>query len=207
MAEAALEVGFHKLTMVAVAERLGVDHSSLYRHVRKRSDLLLAAADLAILRLEWRDGATHWRPYVETLAVAVWSLYQRYPGLADAMRSLDTTPPSAIRGFAEATAQLQALGFSQPDAVLVLDSIMDMTVDSASSWRRMARMDRAGAALARAGDEGPEDSSSLASRIQAITKVLSEDPEQWWRRKLALLLDGAELLLNRTSAQDGRENT
>lgn len=194
--------------MVAVAERLGVDHSSLYRHVRKRTDLLLAAADLAILRLEWRGNATHWRPYVETLALAVWSLYQRYPGLADAMRSLDTTPPSAIRGFAEATAQLETFGFPQPDAVLVLDSIMDMTVDSASSWRRMVRMDRAGRALLQAGHDGPEGAPSLAPQIQAITKALSGDPEEWWRRKLALLLDGAELLLERTAqAQDGRVNT
>lgn len=194
--------------MVAVAERLGVDHSSLYRHVRKRTDLLLAAADLAILRLEWRGNATHWRPYVETLALAVWSLYQRYPGLADAMRSLDTTPPSAIRGFAEATAQLETFGFPQPDAVLVLDSIMDMTVDSASSWRRMVRMGRAGRALLQAGHDGPEGAPSLAPQIQAITMALSGDPEEWWRRKLALLLDGAELLLERTAqAQDGRVNT
>ncbi|EXL08727.1 hypothetical protein [Aquamicrobium defluvii] len=177
----------------------------IYRHVRKRTDLLLAAANLAILRFEWRGNSTHWRPYVETLALAVWFLDQRYPGLADAMRSLDTTPPSAIRGFAEATAQLETFGFPQPDAVLVLDSIMDMTVDSASSWRRMVRMGRA---LLQAGHDGPEGAPSLAPQIQAMTKALSGDPEEWWRRKPALLLDGAELLLERTAqAQDGRVNT
>jgi hypothetical protein len=62
--------------------------------------------------------------------------------------------------------------------------------------------------LLQAGHDGPEGAPSLAPQIQAITKALSGDPEEWWRRKLALLLDGAELLLERTAqAQDGRVNT
>ena len=48
VAEAALAIGLDKVTLAAIGKRLGVDHSSLYRHVSGRDDILLAAADRVI---------------------------------------------------------------------------------------------------------------------------------------------------------------
>lgn len=187
--------------MTAVADRLGVDHSSLYRHVSRRSDLVLAAADLAVARLDWRSDAREWRAYLETVAAAVWNLNRRHPGLADILRTLDVTPPSVVRAFAEATARLEAFGFTRPNAVLVLDSITDMTVDSASGWRRLARKGRAGRSvgetLVASWTAEARASSAIAPQIGEFAGVLTGDPDTWWRRKLGLLLDGAEVLLSR----------
>jgi AcrR family transcriptional regulator len=48
IADAVIEVGFENLTLVAVAERLGVTHASLYGNVTDRDDLVIAAADRLI---------------------------------------------------------------------------------------------------------------------------------------------------------------
>ena len=57
IAEAALDIGLGNATMVAIAERLGVDHSSLYRHVKGRDDILSAAIDAAVGRVDWTPVA------------------------------------------------------------------------------------------------------------------------------------------------------
>lgn len=202
IAEAALAIGLDKVTMTAVAERLGVDHSSLYRHVGNRAELLVVAADLAMAGLDLQSDAPHWRGYLEVLAGALWSLYRRHPGLADILRTMEMTPPSAVRAFAEVVRRLESFGFTRPNAVLVLDSIVDMTTDSVSGWRRLARRGRAGK---RVGDSivaswtaaAREAGGTLAPQIDEFAAVLTGDPETWWRRKLGLLLDGAEVLLAR----------
>ena len=53
IAEAALEVGLSTLTLTSLAHRLGVDHSTLYRHVASRDDIVLLACDTAIARMDW----------------------------------------------------------------------------------------------------------------------------------------------------------
>jgi len=53
-ATAALEIGLDAVTIKAVAAHLGLDHSSLYRHVRSR-DEIAAAAGLAVAELDWRS--------------------------------------------------------------------------------------------------------------------------------------------------------
>ena len=51
IAEAALEVGLSTLTLTSLANRLGVDHSTLYRHVASRDDIVAAHAEGTVQRL------------------------------------------------------------------------------------------------------------------------------------------------------------
>ena len=59
--ETVLELGIDKATVSAVAERVGVDPSTLYGHVAGRGEMVAAAAEVAISRVRWRgqpaDGA------------------------------------------------------------------------------------------------------------------------------------------------------
>ena len=195
VAEAALAIGLDKVTLAGIGRRLGVDHSSLYRHVKGRNDILLAAADLAIEKLNWERDTDDWRVYLEATAEAVWDLYARHPGLADAIRSMDTTPPAGIRAFSSACRRLETFGFSPDDAVLIMDSIMDMTSDSSSGWQRMAAPTHhggtVGESIRRSWDEQAPKDEAMASHIALMSAVISGSPKDWWRRKLALLLDGA----------------
>ena len=52
VARAALAEGVLTMSMPAVARRLGVSHSTLYRYVHDRDDLVLAALDLAVREFE-----------------------------------------------------------------------------------------------------------------------------------------------------------
>jgi AcrR family transcriptional regulator len=188
--------------MKSVAQHLGVDHSSLYRHLHGRDALVLAAVEAAIDDLDWRpDEDMDWRPFLEALALAVWRLFRTHPGLAEALRALEILPPSGLRIFAEAVARLEDRGFARDTAILVLDSIMDMTLDSAVGWRRLSRSTPGERSLAeRVGADWSalaEATPAVGAQLEAIARVLSGDPEGWWRRKLALLLDGAEAGLAR----------
>lgn len=52
--ETVLELGIDKATVSAVAERVGVDPSTLYGHVAGRGEMVAAAAEVAISRVRWR---------------------------------------------------------------------------------------------------------------------------------------------------------
>ena len=53
------------------------------------------------------------------------------------MRTLSATPPAGAQAFARVCEVLETFEFSAQDAVLFVDSIMDMTSDSASGWQRL----------------------------------------------------------------------
>lgn len=196
IAEAAIAVGFDRVTLQLVAEHLGMDHSSLYRHVSGREDILSAGADLAISRLPWRADTTDWRVYVQTAGEAVWHLYRGHPGLADVMRGLAQTPPAGMRAFAETVRQLSKWGFAVDDAAVIVDSVMDMTSDAASSWERICRKadkgtETIGQGLLRSWRDVAAAEIEMAEEIEAMSRQMVGSPDAWWRRKLNLILDGA----------------
>ncbi|MFJ6806020.1 helix-turn-helix domain-containing protein [Streptomyces anulatus] len=67
---AALGIGFARLTMPAVAERLGISHSTLYRYFPSRDALAAAAADHAVDAIEWPEPEDDWRAFLTATAWA-----------------------------------------------------------------------------------------------------------------------------------------
>jgi AcrR family transcriptional regulator len=200
IADAALAIGLHSATVKTIAKRLGVDHSSLYRHVKGRDDIVFAAADRAIATLDWERETGGWREYLYAAAEAVWDLYMRNPGLAEAIRTMDRTPPAGIRAFSQACRHLEAHGFGTEDAVLIMDSVMDMTNDSASMWGRLRResADSTIAERLRASWQAGADDQT-AKHMALMGAVIEGDPKEWWRKKLLLLIEGAAALLDARS--------
>ncbi len=192
---AALEIGLDVATLSAVGKRLGVDHSSLYRHIDGREDMLLGAVDHAIGSVTWDAVPNQWRAYLENVAQAAWDLYMRYPGLAETVRRLVATPPKMIATFAEVCRQLEAFGFAAEDTVLIVDSIMDMTCDSAAGWRWMEKPAGDSGTVAdsmrRSWQAAAAERGGLDEHVSAMTEIIAGDPEAWWRQKLDILLDGA----------------
>ncbi|WP_181847714.1 TetR/AcrR family transcriptional regulator [Thalassospira profundimaris] len=196
IADAALEIGLQAATVKTIAQRLGVDHSSLYRHVTGRDDIVFAAADRAIATLDWERETRDWRDYIHAAAEAVWDLYSRNPGLAEAIRTMEKTPPAGIRAFARSCRHLEAQGFRIEDAALIMDSVMDMTGDSASMRERLS-LDQAdgtlGERLRTSWQPGSDDRT--AAYVSVISAVTDASPKDWWRKKLMLLIRGAAALL------------
>ena len=198
IADAALAIGLDVVKMKMVAEQLGVDHSSLYRHVKGRDDLVFAALDRAVNQLDWDSDSPDWRDFLRLRAEALWALCARYPGLASVLRAMKVIPPSVTAGYARACKRLEDHGFATDDAVLVFDSIMDMTADSASRWEQLLENEGAGAEhmlnSLEAGGEG--EARRYGTRMKDL---LSGDPQNWWHRKLDLLIQGAEVLRGRST--------
>ncbi|MBT9382339.1 TetR/AcrR family transcriptional regulator [Pseudooceanicola sp. CBS1P-1] len=194
IAGAALEIGLDVATVTSVAAQLGVDHSSLYRHVRGRDEIIAAAAELAVADLYWRRTEGDWRLFLEAMCDAVWDLYERHPGLADAIRSMEVMPVSGIRSFGEAVVQMQAYGFALPDAVLAVETLIDVTSDSFLGWRRITSGDAEGRprveVLAARWDQVAEEEPALAGALRHTAEVMRGEPRRWWLRKRALVLEG-----------------
>jgi AcrR family transcriptional regulator len=82
VARAAIAEGVLTMSMPAVARRLGVSHSTLYRYVHDRDDLALAALDLAVREFDWPPADLGWRPLLDVFADALWRFLEQHPGVA-----------------------------------------------------------------------------------------------------------------------------
>lgn len=78
IARAAYEVGLDRVTMKAVAERLGVSVPGLYHHVEGRDDLMRLAAEYSTSQIQvpvdhgqhWTDWLLEWAQYMHRAFVA-----------------------------------------------------------------------------------------------------------------------------------------
>ena len=126
-------------------------------------------------------------------------MYEKHPGLAEAIRALETTPPAIVSAFVKMSRRLEDFGFRTLDAILVIDTVMDMTNDAAAGARRIHQQSQkggtVGAAMRQSWDV-PETMKDEA-RIGAIMwEAYSGDLKGWWRRKLGLIIDGAAILFD-----------
>lgn len=198
IARAALEIGLESATVTAVAARLEADHSSLYRHVKSRAEILFIAIDLAVEEMDWRAPPGDWRVLLERLAEAMWGLYEAHPGLAAALREVEATPPSVLRGFSEAVARLQEEGFSLEDAALAVDTLVDGLTGCFVDWSRLNLPDQRGGkqidVLARQWEAAAAEEGAHAAQIMTMVAVMRGDPRAWWLRRQALILAGIATL-------------
>ncbi len=187
IAEAALEVGLSTLTLTSLAQRLGVDHSTLYRHVASRDDIVLLACDTAIARMDWptvpelpagqleATDDTSWRTYLEQAVARIWDMYDRHPGLASAIHHLDTAPDQVVLRFTAAIRDLTRMGFAEAEAVLVLDTVLDIGVESYVGWERV--LAAGGGAADRPASSSPIVDATLPAAMGRGLLALAADAD------------------------------
>lgn len=178
MARAALAEGLPNLSMPTVARRLGVSHSTLYRYVHDRDDLLLAALDLALREFDWPAADPGWRAAMISFADALWRFLERHPGMAEAVLMAPSMPGKALGITDQYVVRLRAEGLSSRDAVIAVDLVADLTIAAEIGVRRMSRVfdTPRGRRSLRELYEGPD-----ASRFER---------RGWLDDKLVLVLDG-----------------
>ncbi len=183
VARAALDEGVVNLSMPAVAKRLGVGHSTLYRYVHDRDDLLLAALDLALREFEWPPFDLGWRELMTEFADAMWRFFERYPGMSEASQVVQGMPPRALDLSAAYVERLRAEGLSARDATIAVDLVADLTVAAEIGVRRMSRV----------FDTPRGRRSLLAIYVEPMvgaSGATAFDRRGWLDDKLAMLLDG-----------------
>ena len=119
--EAVLEDGIATFGMPSVAARLGVAHSGLYRYVRNRDELLVAAIEHAALSVDWPDATQPWRNLLREIARSVWAICERYPGYDIAALSPPYWPTRIIEQVTPYIASLHDQGFTIEDASVAVE--------------------------------------------------------------------------------------
>ncbi len=195
--QAVLDIGLDAATTSAVAERVGVDQSTLYRHIDSREDMLDAAVALAVSRTRWPEPGDDWAEYLRACARVMWGMFESTPGLAQRMRSMTTIPEELVRQSYRIVERLMTLDFTLREAALIVDTIGDMTADSFLTVELLDRPVPGGdsyrdSVLAAMGDVGSSEPSLAAEYHEVMRYAMGEPgrPSAWWQDKIDLVIDG-----------------
>ncbi|MBM7773921.1 AcrR family transcriptional regulator [Actinokineospora baliensis] len=200
VARAALAEGLLTLSMPTVARRLGVSHSTLYRYVHDRDDLVLAVIDLAVREFDWPTAGLRWRELLRAFADALWEFLLKHPGMAE---SIQLAPGLPARVTALATgyvARLRADGFDRLHASVAVDLVADLTIATEIAMRGLDRTfqtARGQRSLREIYLESWRDLLVEASDEQAL------HGRGWLDHKLDLLFDGMATRVERASDPGG----
>jgi hypothetical protein len=209
---AVLAVGFRDLTFTAVAAHLRIGQATLYRHAANRAELVRLGLELAVNRVSWPGLDGGWRQVLESWALAAWHVCAEHPGAAAEMtRGVAPDAVAALSG--RLGALLVSHGFTAADAVLAVDLVLDLVVDSrrgvddltitavddltvtavddltftAVEGGRTAMRDHS------AGQWPVPDVDPAVPAIRAeMAQVIRADPTGWFRGRLRVVLTGVE---------------
>ena len=205
--DAVLEIGLDVATTTAVAARLGVDQSTLYRHIGGVEDMLDGAAAVAITRGDWPEPGDDWAEYLRDCAQAMWAMFRANPGLAQRLRSMSTVPPELVaQSYVVVRHLRERIGFDLREAALIVDTIGDMTADSYLTLEALHRPTGDGdryseRVLRRMAEAGEVLGDPIVSReyLEAMRYAMGEPgaPSSWWLDKVDLVIDGVRHRLDR----------
>ena len=77
--EAALGLGIAEFTLTAVAKRMGVAVSGLYRTISSREDLLAACLERIAAQVDVPRSEDNWPDAVRAHVESVWGMLEDYP--------------------------------------------------------------------------------------------------------------------------------
>ena len=126
--EAALALGVADFTLTAVAERLGVAVSGLYRTISSREDLLIACLERIAARMSLSRTGVTWQEVIRAHAMSLWALLERYPGLAGVIMSVPWAHQLFAAPLAQAHQDLIDRGLDGEDAGVLLDFVGDTVI-------------------------------------------------------------------------------
>ncbi len=185
-------MGFDEVTVTAVAQRLNATHAALYRHVTDRDDLVRSAVERVAARAPEPPLSDDWAECLRGEAWIRWRIFTEYPGIRQAVASMEwATEPFAARSL-PLMQQLVALGFSAQQALLAVDLVIDQVDQSAMTAVSVRRM---GAEKVRALVDSyfPEDQDEVLREI--AYHAMAEDQDEWFASKLAVTLAGIRVTL------------
>lgn len=104
--------GLEAVTLRAVAERLGVEAMSLYRHVANKDDILDGLVETVLGEMTLPDHRLGWRELLRERALAVRSVLLRHRWAAMLVESRTTPTAARLRVNDDVVGALRGAGFS-----------------------------------------------------------------------------------------------
>ncbi|MFJ4824549.1 TetR family transcriptional regulator [Streptomyces bacillaris] len=192
VAAAALAEGISVFSMPGVAARLGVGHSTLYRYVDSREDLVRAAIELAAARTAWPPADLPWRELLTGFADAVWEACEAFPGLAEVLLTTPASPPVMVDRLGRYGVALVGAGLSTRDAAVAVDFVGDLVLSSAVAMRGLDRTVPDATGTPSTAREQYRDAWAAGSHPFGAEFAAEETwhGRGWFDDKLAIFLDG-----------------
>ncbi|WP_024877407.1 TetR/AcrR family transcriptional regulator [Saccharomonospora piscinae] len=199
--------GMAALSMRALAARMDVPATSLYRQVSSKNELIAAMIDTAFGDLPLsQPGAAEWRALLEREAHREWELYLRHPWLLEV---LNTTRPPLAPAVLAATdrvfAALSGLGLdreAQLSVYLLVSGYVQGMASMVAASRRSARQTgiserdwwstQRGKLTGLLGSGRYPWLSELAAARPSATRA---DLDRWFEFGLHRLLDGVAVFV------------
>ncbi|WP_245650250.1 TetR/AcrR family transcriptional regulator [Millisia brevis] len=185
---AAVAEGIDRFTLAAVAERLGVVTTAIYRLFPSREDLVIACLDAAGASIALPQPDMHWRSTLRLWADECWRVCEDYPGLSRLVYAFPIAPTRIAHVFAAYADNLAAQGRTPRQAMFALDFIGDTVFAShlgVDSMRAVddsgtSGLDRVRGAVGEAdGAFRPEESwatrSAMDTKVEFILTGLEHD--------------------------------
>ncbi|OLT35168.1 hypothetical protein BJF79_06890 [Actinomadura sp. CNU-125] len=203
IAAAVLAEGFTGLTVPAVARRLGVSTMTVYRYTPTRPDLLALAWEHVLAAATWPPSTGDWRGLLHRHATALWDLLARHPGAVTELSGA-VMPTRMIGMYDDLALALATQGFTPDEAVLAVDTVIDLTIDHRRGVEDLGRRIEGTTTIAHdeldalwAPDQA--DPPGRAAVRAAMRNAIATPPRDWFIRKLDLVLDGLVAHRHRSS--------
>lgn len=136
--DAALAEGIGSFTLRAVAERLGVKATALYRVFSSRQELQLAAMNAISRDIEPDPRLRTWQEALRDVVNRYWDMCSRYPEAATVILTQPEAFGMALPRIAAIVERLAELGIpaGTDGAAFALDFVVDMTLETYVSDRK-----------------------------------------------------------------------
>lgn len=132
IAECALKIGLDRFTIGQVAKELGVVPSAIYRHVENRDEIVMRGFARSARLLQAPSGELSWQEILRHEANEMWEMFERYPGLANAVSQTPGAHVHLQQYFADMTQTLLAADFpgDRGRALFAIDFVGDIVLSS-----------------------------------------------------------------------------
>jgi AcrR family transcriptional regulator len=145
IARAAYEIGLDRVTMKAVADRLGVSVPGLYHHVDGRDDLLRLGAEYSAAQIEVPvDRGQHWTAWLLEWAQYSHDAFVAQPALLSQFLNGSLGVERMVAHVDAVVGVLTRQGFSPAEAIDAYDMVSECALGAAVSAIRFTESARAG---------------------------------------------------------------
>ena len=104
--------GVESLSMRKLAQQLGVEAMSLYRHVRNKGDIVDGMVDLVFAEIGLPPSGVHWKTAMRQRAISAREVLARHSWAIGLMESRSTPGPATLQHHDAVLGCLQDAGFS-----------------------------------------------------------------------------------------------
>ncbi|MBB6551368.1 TetR/AcrR family transcriptional regulator [Nonomuraea rubra] len=175
------ELGLRDLSMNAVAARLGVSSTALYRHVDGRWELERLVGESILAGLDFHDDPAHGPVrHLLSFALELRGFILRHPGLAAYVQTLFPRGEGGRRLLAVEAEALVRRGYSM-DAAIVLSSAVALIAVGYAATEEVQRERAEGLGEQRRGaEEGILTDSRLADAHRKLPDIGAEEYVRLW---------------------------